>query len=473
MRKFILLLLILSPFFVRSQTGTGAAERIIRDIAVLAADSMNGREAGTQGEFMAMQFIAQRFRELELRPLFGDTSFFNAFTYSDGPCVAAGSWMNINGKPLNLYLDYYPLSYSKSDTISSTIFDAGYGIDAPATGYSDYTSPEDIRGKCFLIRLSAPENLASDPAYQQHLSKVAKIRTAIKKGASAVIFITEDKAYGTPSPEPRFYDEKFSIPVFFLSEPSLFIVAGVNTIDAGLNFFRGNARTAYNVAAYMDNGAATTVVIGAHYDHVGMGFFGSLGEDIRASVHNGADDNASGTAGIFELARLLKESSYRNNNYIFVAFSAEEKGLLGSVDFIKKIPKRFSPISYMVNLDMIGRYSPNKGLLIYGTGTSPVFKKEIKAIREPSMKVTQIKSGVGGSDHMSFYLSGTPALFFHTGLHSDYHRPADDTRLINAEGAAQVVYFAYQLIGRLDSRGMLPYKKTTAWQAMTGLRHFL
>lgn len=214
-----------------------------------------------------------------------------------------------------------------------------------------------------------------------------------------------------------------------------------------------------NVIGLIDNGKPTTVVIGAHYDHLGYGADGSLHSGEKA-IHNGADDNASGVTGLLYLAEALKKGKYTNNNYLFIAFSGEEKGLLGSNFFINNptIDKR--SINYMVNMDMIGRLSRDKKLLVGGVGTSPVFEPTLDGMKSFDLQIKKELSGSGASDHMSFYNADIPVLSFFTGQHEDYHKPSDDAQLINYSGMQSVVEYIYFVIGHLDDKGKLAFTRT-------------
>ncbi|HMT29077.1 MAG TPA: M28 family peptidase, partial [Bacteroidia bacterium] len=216
-----------------------------------------------------------------------------------------------------------------------------------------------------------------------------------------------------------------------------------------------------NVIGYIDNKATNTVVIGAHYDHLGYGIEGSLYRGDSKAVHNGADDNASGTAGLIELARILKASSYKNNNYLFIAFSGEEMGLLGSNHLVKHLPVPVEKISYMLNMDMIGRLKPEEPVLIInGVGTSPEFTKAMSSITVEGLKTKTSESGVGPSDHTSFYLKDLPVLHFFSGTHSDYHKPEDDENKINYHGEVMILDYIVKLIGSLDDKGKIAFTKT-------------
>ena len=216
--------------------------------------------------------------------------------------------------------------------------------------------------------------------------------------------------------------------------------------------------TGNNVIGYFDNKAENIVIIGAHYDHLGYGGEGSLFRDTIKAVHNGADDNASGVALLLNLAKKLKDKNTKNN-YLFMAFSGEEMGLLGSNYFVKNPTIDIKKVSYMINMDMVGRMKKDSSLAVYGTGTSPIFKQVLKA-HNNDFKLIQNESGVGPSDHTSFYLADIPVLHFFTGQHSDYHRPSDDIETLNYEGMAKISNYIFDIISDLDDNGKLAFRKT-------------
>jgi hypothetical protein len=208
-------------------------------------------------------------------------------------------------------------------------------------------------------------------------------------------------------------------------------------------------------------GAERTVVIGAHYDHLGYGDENSLWTGER-QIHNGADDNASGVSCMLEIARqiTLSPSSYKGNNYLFIAFSGEEKGLWGSNYFSKHSTLDTARMNYMINLDMVGRLNAERALAINGTGTSPVWKEVLPNIRSGNMRQVTSEGGIGPSDHTSFYHIGVPALHFFTGQHEDYHKPTDDADRVNYEGINEVSGFITELIRTLNKRGELLFTRT-------------
>ena len=215
-----------------------------------------------------------------------------------------------------------------------------------------------------------------------------------------------------------------------------------------------------NVIGYIDNGAATIVIIGAHFDHLGYGAEGSMYEGDTPAIHNGADDNASGVTLLLQLAEDL-EGKYPHNNYLFIAFSGEEKGLWGSSWFTKNPTIDLTTVNYMINMDMVGRLDEGKKLAVYGTGTSPTWTPLIEAIgKDKGFDVKFHPGGVGPSDHTSFYLKDMPVLHFFTGQHEDYHKPSDDFDKINYEGINEIQGFIDDVIAQCDSKGKLEFTKT-------------
>ena len=216
--------------------------------------------------------------------------------------------------------------------------------------------------------------------------------------------------------------------------------------------------TGKNIIGYIDNQAKNTIIIGAHYDHLGYGNENSLHRGEKNLIHNGADDNASGVAMMIDLASKLRIAN-KNNNYLFIAFSGEEIGLLGSNYYTKNAIIKMSNINYMINMDMVGRLNEDTTLAVYGLGTSPIFKQTINA-NNTKFKIIQKESGVGPSDHTSFYLNDIPVLHFFTGQHKDYHKPSDDYDKINFEGMNMISSYIFDIISDLNDNGKLSFTKT-------------
>lgn len=216
--------------------------------------------------------------------------------------------------------------------------------------------------------------------------------------------------------------------------------------------------TGRNVLGYINNNAKQTIVIGAHYDHLGYGIEGTLHRGAKNQIHNGADDNASGVAVMLNLASKLQDKN-KANNYLFMAFSGEEMGLLGSNYFVKHPTIDSKKINYMLNMDMVGRLKPDSTLAVYGVGTSPVFKQIIES-HNNKFKLIEKESGVGPSDHTSFYLADIPVLHFFTGQHEDYHKPSDDSDKLNYQGMETISKYIFDIITDLNDNNELEFKKT-------------
>jgi len=213
-----------------------------------------------------------------------------------------------------------------------------------------------------------------------------------------------------------------------------------------------------NVVAFVDNEAASTIVIGSHYDHLGMGGAGSLYREGEA-IHNGADDNASGVAVLLKLAGELKDKN-TNNNYLFIAFSGEEMGLLGSNYFVKNPTIDLEQVTYMINMDMVGRLNDENTLAVHGVGTSPVWKQTLFANNDQGLNIAEHESGIGPSDHTSFYIMDIPVLHFFTGQHADYHKPSDDADKLNYAGMETISKYILNIITDLDDEEKLAFRKT-------------
>lgn len=220
-----------------------------------------------------------------------------------------------------------------------------------------------------------------------------------------------------------------------------------------------------NVAAYLDNGAPYTIVIGAHYDHLGLGHDrNSLEANAQGQIHNGADDNASGTAGVIELARYFTKNGVKeNHNFLFLCFSGEELGLVGSKKFTENPTVDLSKVNFMINMDMIGRLNDEKRIMVGGVGTAPDFVPVATGLKG-DLNVKLDSAGIGPSDHTSFYLKNIPVLFFFTGQHTDYHKPSDDAHKVNFSGQRQVLDYAVRIIETLDARPKLAFQETKAKQ---------
>ena len=224
------------------------------------------------------------------------------------------------------------------------------------------------------------------------------------------------------------------------------------------NMAEDSTITGTNILGFIDNKSDNTIIIGAHYDHLGFGSEGSLYRGEEKAIHNGADDNASGVAVMLNLITKLKKANTKNN-YLFMAFSGEEMGLLGSNYFVKNPTLDIKKVNYMINMDMVGRLKADSTLAVYGVGTSPRFKQSLMA-NNTQFNLIEKESGVGPSDHTSFYLNDIPVLHFFTGQHEDYHKPSDDSDKLNYDGMEAISSYIFDLISDLDNAGKLAFRKT-------------
>ena len=404
-------------------------------ITILSDDKMEGRETGTAGEKMAYEYLSAEFRKVGLLPK-GSAGYIQPFPFNAGSYMGSGNTLRIKKQSFVAGEQFYPLAYSANKTFSGEIVHVKHGVCAP--GMDDYAGMENLSGKVFVMECGYPEGIDPHSKLAEYADLRTRIDSAAAKGAVAVIFINSDKDTENPSKKYSNRITPTTLPVIFAnSDVAKAMTDTKRVLVTGVTEILKKEKTGHNVLGYIDNNAMQTVVIGAHYDHLGYGEEGSLYRGERA-IHNGADDNASGTAGLIELARILKASNYKSNNYLFIAFSGEEMGLLGSNHLVKHFPMPVEQVNYMLNMDMIGRLKASDPVLIInGAGTSPEWNPAISAIVIDGVKPKTTESGVGPSDHTSFYLKDIPVLHFFSGTHDDYHKPSDDEHKINYAGSAE------------------------------------
>ncbi|MDQ2864301.1 MAG: M20/M25/M40 family metallo-hydrolase, partial [Bacteroidota bacterium] len=257
--------------------------------------------------------------------------------------------------------------------------------------------------------------------------------------------------------------DALDIPVLFVTKDAAkkYLNDNSSTYEIDLDVAIGSKkRNGHNVIGYIDNGAAHTIIVGAHFDHLGYGEDHNSLWTGAPAIHNGADDNASGTAAVIELARMLKKSKLKDNNYLFICFSGEELGLYGSKYFTQHPTIDLSSVDYMINSDMVGRLNDKtRSITVGGYGTSPSWGNILES-KTKFINVIFDSSGIGPSDHTSFYLKNIPVLFFFTGLHEDYHKPTDDVEKINFSGELQVIKYIYHVIRETNKMQKLAFSKT-------------
>jgi hypothetical protein len=322
--------------------------------------------------------------------------------------------------------------------------------------------PVTFKDKTLLIDVNLADtckDLLIKPNYYKLLQDA--INLAASKGPAAIILVSSDFENFPVVNNWFFKVNPLMIPVISAGEKlSKTLLKGESKEITCTAEFDANKHTGYNVAGMIDNGKDSYIVIGGHYDHLGYGSNSSRYNGPRA-IHNGADDNASGTALVIELAKRIKKEGYTNHNYIFIAFSAEEKGLLGSKAILEQNLFPNDKVIAMLNFDMVGRVDSIKPAInVIGTGTATEWDSLIKVSDPDIMKLRLSKGGLGGSDQMSFYLKDIPVLFFITGLHSDYHKPTDDIEKINFAGMVDVLYLAENIFASVDNTTGLHFQET-------------
>jgi hypothetical protein len=494
-RRFdrICLLLVLALFATSVAAATNSADprRYLDDIKALTTPAMEGRGDGTPGLTRAARLIEDRFRSLGLTPA-GGHSFEQPFTVITGARLKGDNSLEIiaGGKKQGLKLnqDFVPFSFSSSEKIDAPVVFAGYGITAPEFGYDDYAHL-DVKDKIVLLLRYEPAGFAAKNGHAgltQHAHLITKAINAKNHGARAVILVNGKLSGDEENLLTRFGSvsgpENVGIPFVQVknaaagqwfagtgksladlqdqidrsSEPASFEFPDDLRISLKVDIESTRA-TVNNVLAYLPGKTDEYIIIGAHYDHLGRGYYDSLAPSQIGQIHPGADDNASGTAGVLELARLLAPMKGQlQRGVLFACFAGEELGLLGSADWVKEPTLPLDKAVAMINMDMIGRIRDNK-VYIGGTGTGSNFMSLLTQDQKNSdFKFQYSAGGYSASDHTSFVSKRIPVLFFFSGLHSDYHKPSDTWEKINAPGAAHLLDFIAEIVTQLDSEAGRP-----------------
>ena len=487
--------------FLFADTGQRAAaapqlssERATKHVQFLASDKLQGRRAGTPAADEAAAYIEKEFRSYGLKPA-SPAGFRHPFTFVSS--VKLGEQNNLtfktpNGsRSLKVGDEFMPLAFSSSDPVSGEVVFAGYGISAPSLGLDNY-SGLDPNGKIVLILRGSPDGDNPHGKFAEFTQPGLEIQNktlkAREKGARGVIFISAEKSFHEDRLSRLRHDLNFldsGIPTAVVSrdaaaailtsagssladaetkakEPAS--VLAINNVTAQLKTdvvkINGNSANVVGILPGSDPQLASEyVVIGAHYDHLGFGGPESLAAKPEGEIHHGADDNASGTTGLLEIARVLaSERGKLKRSIMFIAFSGEELGLLGSGAYTKKPLIPLSTTVAMLNMDMIGRLR-NGSLFVGGVGTSPTWKpllEKLNGTAHPAdgaagngsgsrFQLGFGEDGFGPSDHQSFYVRDVPVLFFFTGTHDDYHKPSDTSDKINSPGLVQIAEFVREI----------------------------
>ncbi len=428
-------------------------------IGFLADDKLEGRRTGSAGEKLAFDYISNQFVAAGLAPAGENGGYVQAFEVNDGKQVDPSTSLQINNNRLSAEKDFFPLAYSASAKTN-----AAAAIALPEGGTVWFWNLKELL-----------EENKSNPHFDLEDAIVKKVANVASKGATGLIIYNSSSIKDELKFEPKSKTEKTKIPVVYISKEVKEKYFKDETASSDIKLevsISEKKRTGHNVIGYINNGAATTVIFGAHYDHLGYGEdHNSLYTGSTPMIHNGADDNASGTAALIELGKQMKKAKLKNNNYLFIAFSGEELGLYGSKYFTEHPTIDLSKVNYMINMDMVGRLNDSThGVTIGGYGTSPAWGQQISS-SDRYFKINFDSSGVGPSDHTSFYRKDIPVLFFFTGAHSDYHKPSDDADKINYTGELMLIKYIYNLVDDMNDKGKLAFTKTRE-AAAAGRRSF-
>jgi len=480
MKNLLVLTILFTSFSIYSQKGI-TKEELKEHVSYLASDELEGRKPGTKGGKLSAEYIRDEFKKAGLT-LLGEDGF-QYFDIITGIKHKSNNHLYIKQFHAKALEDNIPFPFSGNGTAEAEAVFVGYGFDIneDSLKWNDYEGI-DVKNKWVLILRGDPEMKNRASKFIPYSSDRSKVRTAIKKGAAGVLMVSGESF----DPKDKLVKLKYgrgnaqvNIPVIHIIRPLANKVINIDGFITDLekdiiknkkpNSFRTAAKVkatvnieyvktkTQNVVAMLQSGYKAVpydyIVIGGHYDHLGFGGknSGSRMPDTSA-VHNGADDNASGIASIIEIAEAFKEDKIKpNKNIIFIAFGAEEMGLLGSAYYTKNPIKDLSETYSMLNVDMIGKLDKKDPVVIIaGTGTAKEYNALLDSYKDKiDFDLLYSPSGFGASDHSSFYQSDVPVLFFNTGAHQDYHTPFDDIEKLNYEGQAKVTQFIYEVLKEL------------------------
>ena len=453
-RVFILIATLLTAVAVVAQE----ASRLQQDVSYLASDALDGRRTGTAGANDAARYIAGEFERAGLHPGINAAGaekrrqmmarYLQPFPYVGH--VELGK----NNVLANLRVgeDWMPLGISPNQTLHLTaVVNAGYGITANELNYNDYKGTYS-KTQVAVIRTGTPDGDNPHGRFTTAGQLRFKVAAAQSAGVGALLITSDEDDLKNDPLASLSYDNAglAGIPVAVISKQAAEKLANAKDVTLTTDVVRAEV-PAFNVIGVLEGSdpilKKENIIIGAHYDHLGRGGEGSLASK-PGEIHHGADDNASGTAGLIELARLFSVQRPKlKRTLIFIAFGGEEEGLLGSNYYVNHPLAPLTNTVGMINMDMIGRMKDRK-LIIGGVGTA----KEWRGMIEPekSFALTLNEDGVGPSDHSSFYLKQVPVLFFWTGTHNDYHKPSDTWDKINYTDEAKILGFVARIVRDID-----------------------
>jgi aminopeptidase YwaD len=456
--KYALLFLILISQTVTAQKLKKSEKAIIEnlktEINYLASDKLEGRRTGTAGEKLAYEYITSEFQKTGLIPKGDGNSFLQAFEINEGKEILPSTHLKINDTTLQTGTDFFPFIFSAEGSAKG-----GASLAFKEKGMPWFWDLKDI-----------VEANQQNPHFDLSAAIKNKATEFADKGASALLVFNSGNLDDELKFDGKSKIPQVKIPVVYLTKNAARKYLSDNSADLQIDLqtaFGDKKRTGHNVIGYIDNGAAQTIIIGAHYDHLGYGEDHNSLWTGKPEIHNGADDNASGTAAVLELAKILKNSKLKNNNYLFICFSGEELGLFGSKYFTENPTIPLQTVDYMINCDMIGRLNDSTHTItVGGYGTSPEWGK-ILPQKTQALNVRFDSSGIGPSDHTSFYLKNIPVLFFFTGTNVDYHKPTDDADKINFVGELRVIQYIENILKETNKNEKLAFSKTREPQMQT------
>lgn len=491
--SFLLIAVIINGCSTTKDIYTSAditVEELKQHVIYLASDELEGRKSGSKGNELAAHYIADQFKSYGLLPAGDNQTYFQNFNFVSDIRMGQNNLLaiTIGEKKLQAEpdVDYTPMAFSSDTSISGPLAFIGYGISADTLHYDDYANI-DVKGKVVIILRYSPDGKDQASRFSEYTAYRKKIMIARDKGALGVIFVNGPVDTTSDVLQPLQQERGFgnagiaAIQMKQNAAQLIFEAVGkdLKTIQSEINKdkkpqsfdlintsvqLRTNIEKIYsntaNVIGYLPGNKFKEeyIVIGAHFDHLGLGGqgSGSLLPETTA-VHNGADDNASGTAGLLEIAQYVSARKQElNRTYVFTAFTGEELGLLGSAYYVKNPSFPLEKTGAMINMDMIGKLK-DSALTVQGVGTSPIWKDIVtKGNIDSTFKLKLGQDGFGSSDHASFTSKEIPVLFFFTGLHSDYHKPSDDWDLINYEGEKLVTDYVVRVIKNLDTLSEKP-----------------
>jgi hypothetical protein len=440
---------------------TAGLNGALAHVRYLADDALEGREVGTAGAHCAGRYIAEQFRALGLEPGVPGGSYFQPFDVRKGAELGPRNRLAISNEAYVLGKDWMPLGFSASTVADAPLVHAGLGLN-PTEEEDDHPAALDVAGKAMVVEWGAPASgphgsgLQGDPHFKGTVA-------AGRQAAALLVLLPEDMELPSPDAEIR---NALSIPVLAVAGSAAEAVRGAAERGEAVSLqtdVRPTTAEARNVVALLPGSDPLLrdelVLVGAHFDHLGMGGDGSLAPDAR-EVHNGADDNASGTAALIEIAGRMARGPRPSRSIVFLGFTGEEKGLWGSGHYVADPTVDLERAVAMINLDMVGRLEDG-GVSVFGTGTAEEWERVLNEVNgDLSHPLTMGFSpdGYGPSDHASFYGAGIPVLHFFTNTHADYHRPSDDWERIDAEGIERIAemsaHIALRLAGSTTSTAM-------------------